>query len=169
MQWAKQRQVSAACETLGPELDCISAAQLIQCTNNVRLVPSLFQSDISAVCSFDDVQGAAVGLNALRSSPALSSVAQAHSDDEAAQNYFSHFSSNGSSPYDRVHSMVPNADFVSELTAAGWPSVRSVLVQLVWWAPASILLCRSICQKPFLDCGLTPWRCAAPPSTGAFL
>ena len=164
-----QRLIPAACEALGPELDCVSAAQLIQCTNNIRLAPSLFQSDISAVCNFDDVQGAAMGLNALRSSPALSSVAQAHSDDEAAQNYFSHFSSNGSSPYDRVHSMVSNADFVSELTAAGWPSVRSVLVQLVWWAPASILLCRSLCQKPFLGCGLTPWRCAVPPSTGASL
>ena len=112
------------------------AAQLIQCTNNMRLAPSLFQADISAVCNFDDVQAAAVGLSALQSNSALSGVAQAHSDDEAVQNYFSHFSSNGSSPFDRVHLVIPEAEFVSELTAAGWPSVRSVLVQLVWWVPS---------------------------------
>lgn len=78
-----------------------AARQLVQCTNNMRLAPGLFQQDISAVCSYDDVQAAAAGLGALQGSAALSGVAQAHSDEEAAQNYFSHFSSNGSSPYDR--------------------------------------------------------------------
>ena len=90
------------------------------------------------MCSFNDVQAAALGLTALQGSADLSSVAQAHSDEEAAQNYFSHFSSNGSSPYDRVRSVTPGADFVSELSAAGWPSVRSVLVQLLWCAPRSV-------------------------------
>jgi hypothetical protein len=101
----------------------------------MRLAPGLFQQDISAVCSYDDVQAAAAGLDALQGSAALSGVAQAHSDEEAAQNYFSHFSSNGSSPYDRVRSVLPDGDFVSELSAAGWPTVRSVLVQLLWCAP----------------------------------
>ena len=132
---AAASRVGAARFTLRADQWLRAARQLVRCTNNMRLAPGLFQADISAVCDFGDVQAAATGLDALQSSIALTGVAQAHSDDEAAQNYFSHFSSNGSSPYDRVKSAVPDADFVSELTAAGWPSVRSVLVQLVWWVP----------------------------------
>ena len=143
-----------------------AARQLVQCTNNMRLAPGLVQQDISAVCSYDDVQAAAAGLGALQGSAALSGVAQAHSDEEAAQNYFSHFSSNGSSPYDRVRSVLPDGDFVSELSAAGWPTVRSVLVQLLWCAPRTAA---AVAARPGptrgADC-LLPGA-AAPPSTGA--
>lgn len=61
-----------------------------------------------------------------------SGVAQAHSDDMAATSFFNHYSQNGSSPYDRIKNTFPSAAVVSELIAAGWTDVRSVVVQFMW-------------------------------------
>ena len=60
-------------------------------------------------------------------------VAQLHAADMAAGNYFNHYSQNGSSPYDRVSAAFPAVQDMAEVEAAGWTSVRAVLVQLMWW------------------------------------
>jgi uncharacterized protein YkwD len=52
-----------------------------------------------------------------------------------AGNYFDHYSQNGSSPLDRVSAALPGVQDMAELDAAGWTSVRGVLVQLLWCAP----------------------------------
>ena len=59
-------------------------------------------------------------------------VAEAHAADMAATNFFNHYSQNGSSPYDRIVAVFPAVTDISELIAAGYLSVRDVLVQLMW-------------------------------------
>lgn len=59
-------------------------------------------------------------------------VAQLHASDMAAGNYFNHYSQNGSSPYDRVSVAFPAVRDMAEVEAAGWTSVRAVLLQLMW-------------------------------------
>ena len=61
-----------------------------------------------------------------------SELAQLHATDMAAGNYFNHYSQNGSSPYSRVSAVIPAVRDMAEVEAAGWTSVLSVLVQLMW-------------------------------------
>ena len=61
-----------------------------------------------------------------------SAMAELHVSDMAATNFFNHYSQNGSSPYDRVSAAFPAVTDMAEVMAAGWTSVRSVLVQLMW-------------------------------------
>ncbi len=61
-----------------------------------------------------------------------STVAENHANDMALTNFFNHYSQNGSSPYDRMKVAFPQLSVVSELIAAGWTDVQSVMVQLMW-------------------------------------
>jgi hypothetical protein len=72
-------------------------------------------------------------------------VAEAHAADMAATNFFNHYSQNGSSPYDRIKAAFPSITVVSELIAAGWTDVRSVMLQFMW--SAHLLIC---CKPVFI-------------------
>lgn len=71
--------------------------------------------------------------SALAASQTLADLAEAHTNDMAANNSFSHSSNSGQSPVDRIRAVFPNTNAVGEVIAAGYTSVRGVIVNMFWY------------------------------------
>ena len=112
----------------------IGAVQLAQCANAFRQAPEVFQDDINQVCNYSDFgsQITTPRRGPLNLDAELSNLAKSHSNEMALLNYFSHFSPNGSNPADRLQATIPNAYWVGEVIAAGYVSVREVMVHFYW-------------------------------------
>jgi uncharacterized protein YkwD len=67
------------------------------------------------------------GLKPLRLDPLLSEAAQAHSEDMAYNDFFSHTGSNGSSVFDRITETGYSYATAAENIAAGYPSPEKVV------------------------------------------
>jgi uncharacterized YkwD family protein len=74
---------------------------------------------VAQVVDLTNQQRAANGCGALKVNPTLTQVAQAHSADMAANNYFSHDSQNGASPFDRMSAAGYRFSAAAENIAAG--------------------------------------------------
>ncbi|BDA51147.1 hypothetical protein COCOBI_18-0220 [Coccomyxa sp. Obi] len=131
------------CQALCPTVDftkaqpALTAAavqqQLTQCANAMRTSPGSFASIINSVCNYADFE---TDITQPPRPPFiadsfLSTVAENHANDMATTNIFNHYSQNGSSPYDRMKVPFPQLTVVSELIAAGWTDVQSVMVQFM--------------------------------------
>jgi len=82
-------------------------------------VPPTNGDFVTQVVALTNQQRAASGCGALRVNATLTQVAQAHSADMAANNYFSHDSQNGASPFDRMTAAGYRFSAAAENIAAG--------------------------------------------------
>lgn len=116
--------------------------QLIDCANAFRTSPEVFADAINAVCNFGSFQNSITNprRRAFAPSSQLSQLAEGHTLDMAANNSFQHQSSTGMSPADRIRTVFPNANAVGEVIAAGYTSVRDVIVNLMCSDPHRAIL-----------------------------
>lgn len=87
---------------------------------------------------------------ALRANATLARVAAAHSADMAGNDYFSHQSLNGDSPFDRMQDAGYRYSSAGENIAAGYRSPASVVK--AWLASAGH--CRNIMRRAFTQLGV---------------
>ena len=78
------------------------------------------------ILDLTNAERAKANCGALTLQPALNAAADAHSEDMAANDYFSHTSQNGASPSDRARAAGYNGG-VGENIAAGYPDAASVM------------------------------------------
>lgn len=84
----------------------------------------------SRIESFVDLMNAhrtSVGCPNLTWNPAVAEVAQAHSEDMIARDFFSHTNPDGTSPFDRLHDAGISYTAAAENIAAGYPTPDGVL------------------------------------------
>lgn len=74
-----------------------------------------------------NVERAKVGCGAVAENPALATSARAHSIDMAQNNYFSHTSQDGRSPFDRMRAAGYTGNRMAENIAAGQPTPAAVM------------------------------------------
>lgn len=70
---------------------------------------------------------ASIGVRALTLDPGLTAAAQAHADDMAANNYYSHTSLDGRSPWDRMRDAGVSFGYAAENIGKGWIGGRDNL------------------------------------------
>ena len=100
----------------------------------MRQAPSAFRGVLSQTCGSTD---SAVGLSPtprrpLEASPLLAWLGQQHSEDMAVHSFFSTSALNGSSPAQLLQTSQPRLSSVAQIIAAGWTSVRDVVLQFLW-------------------------------------
>jgi uncharacterized protein YkwD len=84
----------------------------------------------SRIESFVDLMNAhrtSLGCSPLAWNPAVAAVAQAHSEDMVARDFFSHTNPDGESPFDRLHNAGITYAAAAENIAAGYPAADEVL------------------------------------------
>lgn len=81
----------------------------------------------SQVLSLTNAERASAGCKALKTSAALTKAAQGHSADMAAENYFSHDSQDGRSPFDRITAAGYDFRAAAENIAMGQRTPQSVM------------------------------------------
>ncbi|OYO16909.1 hypothetical protein BI335_09110 [Enemella evansiae] len=74
-----------------------------------------------------NVERAKAGCGPVTENPALASSARAHSTDMAQNNYFSHTSQDGRSPFDRMRDAGYTGNRMAENIAAGQPTPVAVM------------------------------------------
>jgi uncharacterized protein YkwD len=87
---------------------------------------------------------------AVRLSTKLAKVAAAHSTDMAARNYFSHYSKNGDSPFDRMKDAGYSYSSAGENIAAGYRTPASVMS--AWLKSTGH--CKNIMKKSYTQLGV---------------
>ena len=96
------------------------------CASDKALAP---ESDFR-IASFVDLVNAyrvSMGCAALAWNPAVAAVAQSHSEDMIARDFFSHTNPDGDSPFDRLHNAGITFSAAAENIAAGYPTAEGVL------------------------------------------
>lgn len=91
----------------------------------------------SSVLAYVNYQRTNAGLQALTVSGALTSAARSHSQDMAANNFFSHTGSNGSSPFDRMRSAGFSYSAAAENIYAATGSQNSASAAVAAWMASS--------------------------------
>ncbi len=108
--------------------------------------PAQAGTEAAEVIRLTNVERTANNCPALKSSATLTRSAQAHSDDMAARNYFSHTSLDGRSPFDRMKAAGYSYRMAAENIAAGQPTPQAVVT--AWMNSAGH-------RANILNCGLT--------------
>jgi len=99
---------------------------VVACASDQALDPA---SD-TRIESFVDLMNAhrtSVGCPTLAWNPDVAAVAQAHSEDMIARDFFNHTNPDGESPFDRLHAAGITYTAAAENIAAGYPTAEAVL------------------------------------------
>ncbi|MFB9904070.1 CAP domain-containing protein [Allokutzneria oryzae] len=108
-----------------------SAALVLGALLATALAPGLAQADpggeAQQILDLTNGHRAAAGCPALTANPRLTASAQGHSDDMAAQNYFSHTGKDGSGPGDRIARAGYQSRMWAENIAAGYRGPEEVV------------------------------------------
>jgi uncharacterized protein YkwD len=109
----------------------VSGAGAGACASDASIGPADPDAGIgTSVTSFVQLMNehrSSVGCPALTWSAAVAAVAQAHSEDMVARDFFSHTNPDGDSPFDRLHDAGISYSAAAENIAYGYPTAESVL------------------------------------------
>jgi uncharacterized protein YkwD len=96
------------------------------CASDAGLSP-VPGSDIELFAELMNAHRSTVGCAALTWNPEVAAVAQAHSEDMVARDFFSHTNPDGESPFDRLHNASITYSAAAENIAYGYPTADAVL------------------------------------------
>ena len=113
---------------LGGAAHASSAGAGLAASGTSAVGSSAASTYIARVVALTNTQRRMHGCRALTVNATLTRVAQVHTTDMAAHNYFSHYSRNGASPSDRMTAAGYRYSYAAENIAAGQPNADVVMV-----------------------------------------